>query len=286
MRTHIKRLRQKTSNRSLRARSIWIALAASALLAVGVSASSAATSSIEGVWSFNGGQIAIQPEGNGEFKGTVVSPTTIETCVHEVGEKIWSGLTLQADGSYWGSHQWFYAESSCTKNPQLGKSAWRVIAEPNGSRYLRVCLAEPGQPQPTLPPNDTSAHVGQTCRNSALAGALPVAPNEKSGTAANKETLSLPSAKKCLSVRLFQIHLQDPKFDPFKQVVVTLKGKKLVTHRHGKYILATINLTRLPRGAFTIKIRATTVLGHHLAASRTYHTCTKKIVKKKTHKKG
>ena len=40
------------------------------------------------------------------------------------------------------------------------------------------------------------------------------------------------------------------------------------------------------KGAFTVKIRATTVLGHHLSASRTYHTCIPKIKPKKRDKKG
>jgi hypothetical protein len=268
-------------------RFLSIALAAAVLLAAALSASAAATSSIEGVWSFGGGQIAIQPEGSsGRFEGVVVSPTKFATCEHKVGEPIWKEITPQPDGSYWGAHQWFYEESACTPNKQPGPTAWRVVAEPNGSHYLRVCLSEPGKSQPSIPPGSAGINASYKCVSSALAGALPVAPNERSGTKASKETLSLPSAKKCLSVRLFQIHLQDPKFDPFKQVVVTLKGKKVASHRHGKFIVSTINLKRLPRGAFTIKIRATTVLGHHLSASRTYHTCIKKIVKKKSTQKG
>jgi hypothetical protein len=55
--------------------------------------------------------------------------------------------------------------------------------------------------------------------------------------------------------------------------------KKIATARKGKYIVATINLKGLPKGAFTVKIHATTVLGHTLSASRTYHTCIKKIKK-------
>lgn len=283
MRTHTKRQRPKTSSRPLRARSISIALLAAVLLAAGVTASAGATSSIEGVWSFNGGQIAIQPEGNGKFEGVVVAATTFKTCEHKVTEKIWKEITPQPDGSFWGFHQWFYENSSCTPNlAELGRTAWRVIGEAGGPRYLRVCLSEPGKPQPTIAPN-SSGIASYSCVSSALLSPLP---SEKSGTAANKETLSLPSTRKCLSVRLFQIHLQDPKFDPFTHVSITLKGKKVATRRSGKFIVATINLKRLPRGAFTIKIHTTTVLGHHLSASRTYHTCIKKIVKKKTHKKG
>ncbi len=101
------------------------------------------------------------------------------------------------------------------------------------------------------------------------------------GTRGPKESLSLPSAKQCLSVRIFQIHLLEPKYDPFKTVSVTIKGykHKIATARKGNYIVATINLKGLPKGAFTVQIKATTVLGHSLSASRTYHICKKKIKK-------
>lgn len=74
-----------------------------------------------------------------------------------------------------------------------------------------------------------------------------------------------------------------------KTVSVTIRGHKIATVRKGKYVVATIDLKGLPKGAFTVKIRATTVLGHHLSANRTYHTCLKKIKqsnKKTPRKKG
>ncbi len=83
--------------------------------------------------------------------------------------------------------------------------------------------------------------------------------------------------------------LQDPlgrtKYDPFKTVSVTLKGRKIATVHKGKYVIATIDLKGMPKGAFTVKIKATTVLKHHLSASRTYHTCIAKIRPKKKSKK-
>ena len=67
-----------------------------------------------------------------------------------------------------------------------------------------------------------------------------------------------------MSARLFKIHLADPSYDPLKRVLVTIRGHKIKTSRQGHYIVATINLQGLPRGAFTVRISATTVLGHHL----------------------
>lgn len=245
--------------------SLLLVLAVTALLAVAV-ASATASPSIEGVWTFNGGVIAVQPTTGGEFAGTVVSETRFAECAHPVGQVIWTSMKQQPDGSYWGFHQWYFEHASCALNPTRGPTAWRV-SETNGARTLRVCLSSPGTSQPTIAVNGTNADTTYGCVSSA-----PV----KSGIASFK-LVSLPSAKKCLSLRSFQIHIRDPHNDAFKTVVVTLKGRKLTTKRHGKYFAATVNLKGLPRGAFTIKITGTTVLGHHLAGSRTYHTCKKKI---------
>jgi hypothetical protein len=280
-------------------RSLLAAFAVALVLAIG-SASAVAASSIKGVWSFNGGQIALQesPEGSGKFVGIVVSATKFAECTHEVGESIWTSVTQQADGSYWGLHQWFLG--GCKPNPTRGPTAWRVLEEANGAHYLRVCFSHPGTTQPTIAtsgapkgPAEYAAYgVTYGCYNSALIAPLPVvgnASNGSGGVAGSIERLTLPSARKCLSLRLFKIHLADPQYDPLKTVVVTLKGRKIATKRKGKFIVATINLKGLPKGAFTIKIHATTVLGHHLSASRRYHTCIAKIKKstaKKPGKKG
>jgi hypothetical protein len=85
-------------------------------------------------------------------------------------------------------------------------------------------------------------------------------------------------------VRLFEIHLAEPKYDPFKTVVVTIKGRKVKTVHRGNYVVATVNLKGLKQGTFTVKIHATTVLGHQLSGSRTYHTCAKKAKKSKPSK--
>jgi hypothetical protein len=284
-------------------RSSLLAIATTILLALGV-ASAGAASNIEGIWSFNHGQIGIQRQSNGTYTGIVVIETKFAECTHPVGQEIWTGMTEQPDGSYWGLHQWYFGGSGCTENPERGPTAWRVLEATNGSHYLRVCFSHPGDSQPMIaangaplgPPEYAEHHVTYGCTESALTASLPVAPGETtpgapgsstgaagsgtgtagSGVAGAKESLTLPSAKKCLSVRLFKIHLADPKYDPLKTVTVTLKGRKIATSRQGKFIVATINLKSLPKGAFRIKIHATTVLGHHLSSSRTYHTCAKK----------
>jgi hypothetical protein len=253
-----------------------LAIAATVLLlTVGV-ATATATTGIEGIWSFTGGQIAIQPAGNGEFVGIVVQPTKFAACTHEVGQEIWKEITPQPDGSYWGFHQWYKsneATGECVLNPELGKTAWRVLTEPNGSRRLLVCLNYPGPntSQPTI----TSGNEGQNVTYKCIPSEL-TAPLASSAVGSFKEVVSLPSAKQCLSARKFDIHVHDPKYDPFKTVVVTLRGRKLkVVHRGDTYI-ATVNLQGLPPGAFTVKIKANTFRGNDLHGTRTYHTCAAK----------
>jgi hypothetical protein len=289
-------MRQTDTNRTTgpRGRRSLLTAAAIALVLAISSASAVAASSIEGVWSFNGGQIAIQPSpsSNGTYMGTVVSATKFAECTHEVGEPIWTNVAEQPDGSYWGLHQWFLG--GCKPNPLRGPTAWRVLEEPTGAHYLRVCFSHPGTTQPTIAasgaPKDPAEYaaygVTYGCYDSALIAPLPVVNNSSGGVAGSIERLTLPSAKKCLSLRFFKIHLADPQYDPLKTVVVTLKGRRIATKRKGKYIVATINLKGLPKGTFTIKIHATTVLGHHLSASRRYHTCIKKSTKKKSSTKG
>ncbi|HTU77818.1 MAG TPA: hypothetical protein VMF09_03575 [Solirubrobacteraceae bacterium] len=273
-----------------------LAIAASIVLLVGVAGAGAA-SSIEGIWSFDGGEVGIKPEPNGTFVGIVVKTIRFAECPHDEREVMWTDITPQADGSYWGDHQWFYQGPNCVKNPQPGKTAWRVMEEPSGYKYLRVCFSEPGATQPTIAPDGEAAADTYGCVDSTLIAPLPTSSSSPAGAAGSpattagstpgpgvqgeKETLSLRSAKQCVSVRRFQIHLLEPKHDPFKTVLVRSRGHKIATVRRGDYVVATIDLVGLKRGAFTVTIDATTVLGNHLSGTRTYHTCAEKAKKSK-----
>ncbi len=264
--------------RSTHRLALVLLLIAVALTLVVSIASAGAAASIEGVWSFEHGQIDVKALPNGTFEGIVAEETRFGECPHQVEQAIWTDITPQADGSYWGYHHWFFQNDGCKPNPEPGRTAWRVLEASDGSKYLLVCLSNPGpsEPQPTIAANGTDTGASYGCIKSNLTAPLP-----GSGVKGEIERLSFPSAKKCLSMRRFQIHLADPKYDPFKTVRVTIKGHKIATSRHGKYVVATINLTGFKQGKFTIKITATTVLGHHLSGSRTYHTCAKKAKKSK-----
>ncbi len=228
-----------------------------------------ATPAIERVWSFNGGEVAIQAQPGGTFVGTVVEPTKFALCTHPVGEQMWTDMRAQSDGSYWGLHQWFYETAECVHNPTLGPTAWRVVEAPNGAAHLLVCFSAPGGTQPTIAPSGVSAGVTYGCVNSA-----EIAP--VNAVESFTQATSLPASQKCLSRRIFEIHLYQSRYDPFKQVIATLGGHRLKVKRHGNVFVGTIDLKGLPHGAFTLRIHITTVLGHHISGTRTYHTCASK----------
>jgi hypothetical protein len=128
-------------------RSLRLLLAILALTVIGAGSARAA-SPIEGVWSFGGGKIAIAAEPSGTFTGTVTSKAKFSSCTHQVGEKVWTAIASQADGSYWGRHQWFRGDS-CTPISTLGLSAWRVLQNASGSTYLTFCTSASGPSGPT-----------------------------------------------------------------------------------------------------------------------------------------
>jgi hypothetical protein len=260
-----------------------VAIVVAALLSIGATSAgdTSESSEIEGVWSFEHGQVDIVPIPGGKFEGIVTVATTFASCPHSVAEHMWTAITPQPDGSYYGLHQWFHG--NCSPNTTLGPTAWRVLHEPNGSRYLRVCFSNPGTSQPTIAANGAPRepseyaqyHVTYGCISSSLTSALPIAPGAGSGASGPVEHLTVPSAKQCLKAGPFKIRLKEQKYDPFKKVTVTLAGHRVATSRRGGYVVATINLSKLSKSTFTVKIRATTVLGHHLSSNRTYQICGK-----------
>ncbi|HST54673.1 MAG TPA: hypothetical protein VLJ42_02110 [Solirubrobacteraceae bacterium] len=280
------------------------ALTVAAILAGAGGASASPPSDIDGVWSFGGGKVAVHQQPGGAYQGTVVAATQFATCSHPVGEEMWSNIHQQSDGSYHGFHQWFVGGAKCDVSPTRGLTAWRVLQKPDGSHFLRVCFSSPGSnEQPLIAANGTSTHVDYDCSDSSLIAPLPVpdptggqdpspgngspsgqggSPTSPTSSGARGEVESfgrsvlLPSARKCLSRRAFKINLRNPTNDPLKLVVVTIKGHRIGIARTARAITAGISLKNLPRGTYTVKITATTVLGHHLIGSRTYHTCVAK----------
>jgi hypothetical protein len=260
-----------------------IILALTAVLVFGA-ASAAAANEIEGVWSFGGGSIAIQPQANGTFTGTVLATTEFGACPHPAGEEIWTGMTQQSDGSFHGYHQWFSDSSgTCAKETPLGPTAWRVLHSAAGTPYLEVCFSHPGTTQPSIAPSGApddpseypSYQVTYGCQHSNLIEALPVVP---SGATPAGGSVVLPPAKACVSQSTLKIKLKDPKNDALKEVVVKIGSRKVADVKGVKSLAKALKkgivLTKLPSGTYKISVTATTVLKQQLTGSQTYKACT------------
>jgi hypothetical protein len=231
-------------------------------------AAASAQADIEAVWSFTGGEVAVQPSGDGSFTGTIISPTRFSECEHAVGERMWSGVRAQPDGSYWGGHQWFRT-SDCSPIPERGNTAFRVMAREDGSRFLRVCFAAPESPelQPTIAPDGSSANTTAGCSDSDFVSP-PAAPPKF------REVVKLPKQGKkgCVSRRSFRIRLREPKGDALASAVVFVNGKRVKAVR-GERLTARVDLRGLPKGRYKVRIVARTVLGRTMRGTRRYRTC-------------
>lgn len=248
------------------------ALLATVLLGAAALPSAAhAAADIEGTWSFSGGEVVVQPQADGSFTGTVIRQTQFSVCPHPVGEVMWTQVRLQPDGQYFGKHNWLLNGSCALAG--LGNSAWRVLTKPDGQRLLRICFASERNPelQPTIDPAGNSANTTTGCQDSDLL-APPATPPKSITTIA---TLPKQGKKKCLSKRSFRIRLKEPKGDALDSAKVYVRGKLAKTIKRDR-ITAPVNLTGLPKGRYTIKITAKTVLGRTISGTRKYRTCTKK----------
>ena len=253
-----------------------------ALVAVlAFSGTAAATNAIEGVWSFNGGAVAVQAQPDGTFQGTVVIPTTFAHCQHPAEQVMWTNMQPQADGSFWGLHLWYHG-AQCEEEQVRGHTAWRVLTSSSGERTLKVCFNNPGgETQPTIAPNGTEANVTFGCEESSPLAALTETEvpggkgNPGPGVVTFSKTVVLPPAVGCVSQTSLKIALKDPKYDPLSEVVVKLNGKKVADVKGIKKLKKGITLKKLPTGTYKIGVVATTVLKQHLTGSQTYKSCTK-----------
>jgi hypothetical protein len=262
-------------------------VALAAAVAIMAASASAAAPSIEGVWSFNGGTVIVAPDASGQLVGTVSSPTTFANCVHPAGQAMWTDLQASANGMFVGMHQWYHGSgANCTPEPELGPTAFRVLTQSDGSSVLLVCFNHPGSTMPSIAPDGTPSNVNFGCSDSAPVAPVPtVAPTfsqtitlpPSTEDAAGTKTVGTKAV--CRSLRRFAIHIREPKNDPFVKLTVYLNNRVFKTLRHGQEITAVINLRGLPKGTYTIRIRARTAAGFIVRGHRTYHTCVPKSPK-------
>lgn len=114
------------------------------LVLLTVTPAARAADPVEGKWFFEGGQVEIAPSGPDTFAGTVTRATTFSTCVHPVGQRMWS-MQRQADGTYSGTHIRYRGD--CSEVPG-SPSIWRVRSE--GARVLLdFCSNDPSEGPPS-----------------------------------------------------------------------------------------------------------------------------------------
>lgn len=255
-------------------------LALAALSALGSSAAASESgptpSVIEGVWSFNGGAVAIQSLSNGNLQGIVVNPTKFATCEHPSGEVMWTDMRQQPDGSFWGLHHWFKGGEKCEANPLLGFTAWRVLTAADGSRSLKVCFSIPGDnSQPTIAPDGSAADATFGCTESSSLGGLPGSKGDSSPPSF-AGVVGVPAADKvCQRRRSLKIVLHNLKYDPLKEVLVRVNGKKVADITDPEALKKSIRLKKLPEGTYKVSVLAITVLNERLTGRRTYRSCVK-----------
>lgn len=250
-----------------------LSLTVAALFLLGAVSSAEAESSIEGVWSFNGGKVAVEANADGSFRGVIVAPTKFSQCFHPVGEEVWSEIKPQSDGSYWGLHQWYFETAECTPNPERGLTAFRVVTGGDGSKSLEVCFSEPAsKSQPKIPPSGSPSGATYGCSNSARISPLPsVSPADA------PKYILLPGNGLCLTRPKLKVRLRNPSGDPIVKAKVLLRSGKIrrrakLTHKSNG-IVATLNLRRLTKPKFTVSVHVTTALGHQLNRKRAYRLC-------------
>lgn len=253
----------------------FLALAATPALAPASTSGGGSPSGnpIEGVWSFSGGAVAIEGLANGTYQGTVVNPTKFAVCTHPPGQVMWTNMRQQSDGSFWGLHTWFQGGDKCEENPLRGLTAWRVLVGADGTRHLVVCFSTPGdasQPEIAADGKCTGGTFGPAIESNPLAPLPGSSPSEK---VTFERVVRVPVNSSCLKRNSLKIKLRNPKYDPLREVVVKVNGKKVKTVKGTEKLTKPIVLKNLPDGTFKVSVIATTVLDERLKGHRNYTSC-------------
>jgi len=251
------------------------ALCALALILLVAAPATAQTADIEAVWEFNGGQVAVERQADGSFLGTIIRPTQLSECTHPNGEQMWTEIRAQADGQYFGRHQYFRT-SDCSYI-ERGMIALRVLRNEQNQAFLRVCFDDPERSpneQPTIAPDGSNATTDDGCRDSTLVAPLSNEPPKITEVVSGLP----PQTRGCASRRRFPIRLKEPPGDAIAATPkpkVTRNGKSIPVRFTGGRWRSVIDLRGLPRGRYTFRITATTVRGRTIRGSRRYRTCGK-----------
>ena len=84
-----------------------------------------------------------------------------------------------------------------------------------------------------------------------------------------------PRKRTCASRRRFVIHVHRPRFVRITSARVYVNGRRVAVRR-GRRLTAPVDLRGLPRGRFTVTIKARTSTGRTITGRRRYRTCVPK----------
>lgn len=137
-----------------------------------------------------------------------------------------------------------------------------VTDYPTLARF-EACGAATVTPPVVTPPVETPVTIGGT-------------PTPKPTPALKvSDVVAFPSAKACVSRRLFQIRLRVPASANVVSADVRVNGKSAGV-RKGKRLRSTVDLRNLPKGRFSVQIVLRLKSGKTLKATRRYRTCVPK----------
>ncbi len=88
--------------------------------------------------------------------------------------------------------------------------------------------------------------------------------------------LSALGSRSCLSRRVFRIRLRAPAGQKLRRATVTVAGKRAKVAKRGGRLTARIDLRRLRKGSFEVRVSAITRSGRRVSERRRYRTCTPK----------
>lgn len=166
----------------------------------------------------------------------------------------------------------------------VGGSPYGIAVTPDGS----TVYVTDGNGSSVTPITVATAAVGSAIPVGGDPRAIAIAKTATAGPPAPKptgsatqpaifSTVTLPSAKRCLSKRELVIHVglgRAAKLH-FKLLLIFVGGH-LRKSLSGSHLRSTIDLRGLPKGTFTVTIDGVTTAGKHLTGKRRYHTCAKK----------
>lgn len=87
----------------------------------------------------------------------------------------------------------------------------------------------------------------------------------------------LPSTKKCVSKRVFRIHIRRHAGITYTEAIVFVNRKQVGVDRINGGPSSVVDLRNLPSGTFSVEITVITTTGQIIKGTRTYHTCRKHL---------